>query len=54
VFSESEMHHLCNFGNLWDRTITLGSAGKLFSVTGWKMGWGIGGKDVVKKVAIGH
>lgn len=26
---------------MWDRTITLGSAGKTFSVTGWKIGWAI-------------
>ena len=26
---------------MWERTITLGSAGKTFSVTGWKIGWAI-------------
>lgn len=24
---------------LWDRTITVGSAGKSFSATGWRVGW---------------
>lgn len=24
---------------MWERTITIGSAGKTFSVTGWKTGW---------------
>ena len=24
---------------MWERTITIGSGGKTFSVTGWKVGW---------------
>src|SRR5690606_17507965 len=28
--------------DMWDRTITIGSAGKTFSVTGWKTGWAYG------------
>ncbi|VDM50630.1 unnamed protein product [Toxocara canis] len=27
---------------MYERTITIGSAGKIFSVTGWKLGWAIG------------
>ncbi|KAH9934306.1 pyridoxal phosphate-dependent transferase [Fomitopsis serialis] len=27
---------------MWDRTITVGSAGKLFAATGWRVGWLIG------------
>jgi len=26
---------------MFDRTITVSSAGKTFSVTGWKVGWAI-------------
>uniref|UniRef100_A0A8B9HX63 Kynurenine--oxoglutarate transaminase 3 n=1 Tax=Astyanax mexicanus TaxID=7994 RepID=A0A8B9HX63_ASTMX len=33
---------------MWDRTITIGSAGKTFSVTGWKLGWSIGPEHLVK------
>lgn len=33
---------------MWDRTITIGSAGKTFSVTGWKLGWSIGPAHLVK------
>ena len=25
--------------SMYERTITIGSAGKTFSVTGWKIGW---------------
>ncbi|XP_008305547.1 kynurenine--oxoglutarate transaminase 3 isoform X1 [Cynoglossus semilaevis] len=33
---------------MWDRTITISSAGKTFSVTGWKLGWSIGPEHLVK------
>ncbi|XP_043554673.1 kynurenine--oxoglutarate transaminase 3-like isoform X4 [Chiloscyllium plagiosum] len=33
---------------MWDRTITIGSAGKTFSVTGWKLGWSIGPAHLIK------
>lgn len=33
---------------MWERTITIGSAGKTFSVTGWKLGWSIGPAHLIK------
>ena len=33
-----------------DRTITIGSAGKSFSVTGWKIGWATGPAELVSAV----
>jgi N-succinyldiaminopimelate aminotransferase len=33
-----------------DRTVTIGSAGKTFSFTGWKVGWVTGSPDVVTAV----
>ncbi|KAG9341497.1 hypothetical protein JZ751_019002 [Albula glossodonta] len=33
---------------MWDRTVTIGSAGKTFSVTGWKLGWSIGPEHLIK------
>jgi aspartate/methionine/tyrosine aminotransferase len=41
---------LCDFGNLWERTVTLSSAGKIFSITGWKTGWAVGGQEVIRKM----
>jgi aspartate/methionine/tyrosine aminotransferase len=36
------MHvRLASLPGMWERTITLGSAGKTFSVTGWKIGWAV-------------
>mmetsp|Transcript_12886 Transcript_12886/g.12975 ORF Transcript_12886/g.12975 Transcript_12886/m.12975 type:complete len:308 (+) Transcript_12886:302-1225(+) len=45
---------IANFGNLWDRTVVFGSAGKIFSVTGWKTGWAIGGASAIKKITTAH
>ncbi|KAM9386023.1 kynurenine--oxoglutarate transaminase 3-like isoform 2-T5 [Pholidichthys leucotaenia] len=33
---------------MWDRTVTIGSAGKTFSVTGWKLGWSIGPEHLIR------
>jgi kynurenine--oxoglutarate transaminase/cysteine-S-conjugate beta-lyase/glutamine--phenylpyruvate transaminase len=34
-----ELTKLASLPGMWERTITVGSAGKTFSVTGWKIGW---------------
>jgi aspartate/methionine/tyrosine aminotransferase len=39
---------------MWERTLTLGSAGKTFSVTGWKIGWVIGPAPMVNSVFMAH
>jgi aspartate/methionine/tyrosine aminotransferase len=39
---------------MWERTLTLGSAGKTFSVTGWKIGWAIGPAELVRAVFMAH
>ena len=41
VFDGREHCRLAAMPGMWDRTITLGSAGKTFSVTGWKIGWAV-------------
>ena len=33
-----------------ERTVTLSSAGKTFSVTGWKIGWATGPRELVSAV----
>lgn len=39
---------------MWDRTITIGSAGKTFSATGWKVGWAIGSAHIIKHMKTIH
>ena len=41
VFDGLKHHRIASLPGMWERTITLGSAGKTFSVTGWKIGWAI-------------
>jgi kynurenine--oxoglutarate transaminase/cysteine-S-conjugate beta-lyase/glutamine--phenylpyruvate transaminase len=33
---------------MWDRTITVSSSGKTFSITGWKIGWAVGPEALIK------
>ncbi|KAI8867967.1 PLP-dependent transferase [Ramicandelaber brevisporus] len=39
---------------LWERTITVGSAGKTFGVTGWRIGWQIGPKELIEPSLTAH
>src|SRR5919204_149666 len=39
VFDDAEHLPLASFPGLRERTVTIGSAGKTFSFTGWKVGW---------------
>ncbi|CAD5229790.1 unnamed protein product [Bursaphelenchus okinawaensis] len=42
VFEGFEMIRFASLPNMYQRTITIGSAGKAFSATGWKLGWAMG------------
>ncbi|XP_034166963.1 kynurenine--oxoglutarate transaminase 3 isoform X3 [Pangasianodon hypophthalmus] len=48
IYKGHEHVKIANLPGMWDRTITIGSAGKTFSVTGWKLGWSIGPEHLVK------
>ncbi|KAL7750890.1 arylformamidase [Sorochytrium milnesiophthora] len=39
---------------LWNRTVTVGSAGKTFAVTGWRLGWAIGPDEIVSNILNAH
>lgn len=51
---EGEHHRLATFPDMWDRTLTLSSIGKSFSVTGWKTGWAIGPEHLTAGVRAAH
>jgi N-succinyldiaminopimelate aminotransferase len=64
VISDEVYEHLL-FGNahhipiatlpgMFERTVTVSSAGKLFSATGWKVGWVYGPPDLIEGVARAH
>lgn len=39
---------------MFERTITIGSAGKSFSVTGWKIGWAYGPANLLYNLQVVH
>lgn len=47
VFDGRTHHLLAQFPGMADRTLTVSSLGKTFSVTGWKIGWVIGQPDLL-------
>ncbi|ELU45881.1 aminotransferase [Rhizoctonia solani AG-1 IA] len=42
VFDDKEHVRIATLPGMWDRTVTVGSAGKSFAATGWRIGWLIG------------
>ena len=47
TFGEHRHVPLARLPGMFDRTLTLSSAGKSYSVTGWKVGWATGPVDLV-------
>ncbi|XP_060058280.1 kynurenine--oxoglutarate transaminase 3 isoform X2 [Erinaceus europaeus] len=48
VYTGNKHLRIATFPGMWERTVTIGSAGKTFSVTGWKLGWSIGPEHLIK------
>lgn len=42
--------HFASLPGMWERTITISSAGKTFSATGWQIGWCIGPRKWISKI----
>lgn len=51
---DAEHIRLATLPGMWDRTITLSSIGKTFSVTGWKTGWAIAPETLTQAVRAAH
>ncbi|KAM4663342.1 uncharacterized protein O3C94_011564 [Discoglossus pictus] len=49
-------HHIriASLPGMWERTITIGSGGKTFSATGWKVGWALGPDHLLKHLRTVH
>ncbi|KAG8237223.1 hypothetical protein J437_LFUL013724 [Ladona fulva] len=54
VYSPNEHIRIATLPGMWDRTITIGSAGKTFSVTGWKTGWAYGPASLMVNLQLVH
>ncbi|MGZ4537446.1 MAG: aminotransferase class I/II-fold pyridoxal phosphate-dependent enzyme, partial [Nocardioidaceae bacterium] len=50
VFDDREHIPVCTLPGMADRTVSISSAGKTFSFTGWKVGWVTGPADLVQSV----
>ena len=53
VFAGSHIS-LATLEGMWDRTVTLSSLGKSFSLTGWKVGWAIAPEHLTAGVRAAH
>ena len=42
--------HFASLPGMWDRTITISSAGKTFSATGWQIGWCVGPSRIIGRI----
>lgn len=51
---EESHNPTASFAGLYDRTITISSTGKTFGLTGWKIGWALGPKEVIKAIHLVH
>ncbi|KAJ7699955.1 1-aminocyclopropane-1-carboxylate synthase 1 [Mycena rosella] len=48
TFDGKEHVRIANLPGMWDRTVTVGSAGKAFAATGWRVGWLIGPPSIIR------
>jgi len=54
VYKPHKHIRIATFPGMWERTITIGSAGKTFSVTGWKTGWAYGPANLMSNLHMVH
>ena len=50
VFDDHEHVPIATLPGMFERTVTISSSGKTFSLTGWKIGWATGPADLVAAV----
>lgn len=54
VFDTAQHIAIATLPHMFERTVTVSSLGKTFSVTGWKIGWVYGAPELIKGVAQAH
>lgn len=54
IFDGRTHHALATFPGMAERTVTISSLGKTFSVTGWKIGWAIAAPELIQAVFRAH
>jgi len=48
ALTPSKHVRIASLQDFWDRTVTVGSAGKQFSATGWRVGWLVGPAELIR------
>lgn len=51
-FDDNRHVPISTLPGMWERTVTIGSGGKSFSFTGWKVGWATGPADLIGAVRV--
>jgi N-succinyldiaminopimelate aminotransferase len=54
TYAPAEHLPIASLPGMRDRTLTLSSTGKTFSLTGWKIGWGTGPEPLVRAAQAAH
>jgi aspartate/methionine/tyrosine aminotransferase len=54
IFDGREHVSLLHLPGMRERVVRIGSAGKIFSLTGWKVGWATGDAKLIRAVANAH
>ncbi|XP_063209496.1 uncharacterized protein LOC134523914 [Chroicocephalus ridibundus] len=54
VYDGKEHIRIASLRGMWDRTVIIGSAGKTFSATGWKVGWTVGPNRLLQHLRTVH
>lgn len=54
IYDENEHIRMCSLPGMWERTITISSAGKSLAITGWKTGWAYGPSNLIAHLQVIH
>lgn len=54
TFDGKEHIRIASLEGMWNRTVTVGSAGKSFACTGWRVGWLMGPKHLIHPSLAAH
>jgi len=52
VYAPRQHLRIATLPGMWERTVTVSSSGKTFSVTGWKIGWAVGPEALVRGIVL--